>query len=75
MRLILDLQFFVLLCPRNSLKYARGGDVKVENDHMDMMARGRLARIARDGIPRTRRLLGRPPKRWRRTQKNYSNDS
>ncbi|XP_044753795.1 uncharacterized protein LOC123313132 [Coccinella septempunctata] len=34
------------------------------NDHVDRMTTGRLAKIARDGIPRTRRPLRRPPKRW-----------
>ncbi|XP_045466583.1 uncharacterized protein LOC123675283 [Harmonia axyridis] len=33
------------------------------NDHVSRMDAGRIARIARDGIPGTRRPIGRPPKR------------
>ncbi|XP_045465000.1 uncharacterized protein LOC123674152 [Harmonia axyridis] len=45
------------------------------NDHVDRMTTGRLAKIARDGIPRTRRPLGRPPKRWMDSWSSISQES
>lgn len=35
------------------------------NSHVDRMNEERIAKIARDGTPGTRRPIGRPPKRWR----------
>ncbi|XP_044760904.1 uncharacterized protein LOC123318360 [Coccinella septempunctata] len=35
------------------------------NNHNSRMNAERIAKIARDGIPNTRRPIGRPPKRWK----------